>query len=78
VNLAHALGLNVVAEGVENVRQQHILTRLGCDELQGYLFAKPMSARSLLIWAMSDRSAQSTVFTQSLFDETKHIQTVQM
>jgi diguanylate cyclase (GGDEF)-like protein len=78
VNLAHALGLKVVAEGVENVRQQHILTKLGCDELQGFLFAKPMSARSLLIWAMSDRSAQSTVFTQSLFDETKHIQTVQM
>ena len=47
VKLAHALGLRVVAEGVENVRQQEILRELGCDEMQGYMFAKPMSARAL-------------------------------
>ena len=44
IKLAHALGLKVVAEGVENQRQQQVLVQMGCDELQGFLFAKPMSA----------------------------------
>jgi diguanylate cyclase (GGDEF)-like protein len=70
VKLAHALGLKVVAEGVETVRQHKILVELGCDELQGYLFAKPMTARALLLWAMDDRSA-AAVFRDSLFGETR-------
>ena len=70
VKLAHALGLKVVAEGVENTRQQQILVELGCDELQGYLFAKPMSARALLLWAIGDRS-ESVAFRDSLFGETR-------
>ena len=70
VKLAHALGLRVVAEGVENTRQQQILVELGCDELQGYLFAKPMSARALLLWAIGDRS-ESVAFRDSLFGETR-------
>jgi diguanylate cyclase (GGDEF)-like protein len=70
VKLAHALGLKVVAEGVENPRQQKILVELGCDELQGFLFAKPMSARALLLWAMDDRKA-SAAFRDSLFGETR-------
>jgi diguanylate cyclase (GGDEF)-like protein len=70
VKLAHALGLKVVAEGVENLRQHKILVELGCDELQGYLFAKPMTARALLLWAMDDRSV-SAVFRPSLFGETR-------
>ena len=70
VKLAHALGLKVVAEGVETLRQHKVLVELGCDELQGYLFAKPMTARALLLWAMDDRSA-SAVFRDSLFGETR-------
>jgi diguanylate cyclase (GGDEF)-like protein len=70
VKLAHALGLKVVAEGVETPRQQKALVALGCDELQGYLFAKPMTARALLMWAMDDRSV-SAVFRPSLFGETR-------
>ena len=66
VKLAHALGLKVVAEGVENPRQHQILAELGCDELQGYLFAKPMTARALLLWALGDRG-ESSVFRNSLF-----------
>jgi diguanylate cyclase len=69
VKLAHALGLKVVAEGVENPRQQKILIELGCDELQGFLFAKPMTARALLLWALGDR-AQPSAFSESLFGET--------
>jgi diguanylate cyclase (GGDEF)-like protein len=69
VKLAHALGLRVVAEGVENERQQQVLTAMGCDEMQGYLFAKPMSARALLLWAMDER-AQVESFRESLFRDT--------
>ena len=71
IKLAHALGLKVVAEGVENQRQQQVLTKMGCDELQGFLFAKPMSARALMLWAVNDRSSEGSVFKPSLFDETR-------
>jgi diguanylate cyclase (GGDEF)-like protein len=67
VKLAHALSLKVVAEGVENQRQQRILVQLGCDELQGFLFAKPMTARALLLWAMDDRKEEAQHFATSLF-----------
>ncbi|HEX7435532.1 MAG TPA: bifunctional diguanylate cyclase/phosphodiesterase, partial [Caldimonas sp.] len=70
IKLAHALGLKVVAEGVENQRQQQILIDMACDELQGFLFAKPMSARALQLWAINDRT-ESAVFRPSLFDETR-------
>ena len=54
IKLAHALGLRVVAEGVETEHQRDILLALHCDELQGYLFARPMAARMLTVWAMGD------------------------
>lgn len=52
IKLAHALGLEVVAEGVETRDQHDILTELGCDQLQGYLFARPMPAEHLQLWAL--------------------------
>ena len=70
IKLAHALGLKVVAEGVENQRQQQILVDMQCDELQGFLFAKPMSARALQLWAINDRT-EAAVFKPSLFDESR-------
>ncbi|RZL55533.1 MAG: bifunctional diguanylate cyclase/phosphodiesterase [Variovorax sp.] len=51
IQLAHALGLRVVAEGVENDGQRMILTDMGCDEMQGYFFAKPMPAGHFKAWA---------------------------
>jgi diguanylate cyclase (GGDEF)-like protein/PAS domain S-box-containing protein len=42
INLAHALKLNVVAEGVETEEQSRLLRLLNCDEMQGYLFSKPV------------------------------------
>jgi hypothetical protein len=48
IKLAHALSLSVVAEGVETQGQCEILLDLGCDELQGYFFARPMPAADLL------------------------------
>ncbi|MBB6418104.1 bifunctional diguanylate cyclase/phosphodiesterase [Streptomyces sp. AK010] len=44
VHLADTLGLAVIAEGVENVRQQELLISMGCRLSQGYLFAEPVSA----------------------------------
>lgn len=43
IALAKALGLEVVAEGVETVDQQMFLTRLGCETLQGFLLDRPMT-----------------------------------
>jgi len=43
IDLAHNLGLKVVAEGVEMVSAVELLEEFGCDQLQGYHFGKPMS-----------------------------------
>ncbi|WP_374403057.1 putative bifunctional diguanylate cyclase/phosphodiesterase [Niveibacterium sp.] len=50
VRLAHALRMEVVAEGVETADQQAALIRLGCDILQGYLIARPMPAEAVPQW----------------------------
>lgn len=42
IALGHSLGLQIVAEGVESLRQQEFLTNEGCDILQGFKFGKPM------------------------------------
>lgn len=47
INLASQLGLIVTAEGVETEQQAKILIRLGCHQLQGYYFAKPMPIEDL-------------------------------
>ncbi len=46
INLAHALKLNTVAEGVETEEQLRQLRSLGCDEMQGYLFGKPVAVET--------------------------------
>ena len=66
VDLAHALRLEVVAEGVETEAQRELLVGMGCDKLQGYLFARPMAARDLTRWANGgDRERQE--FRPSVF-----------
>ncbi|MCX7378104.1 MAG: EAL domain-containing protein [Alphaproteobacteria bacterium] len=42
IDTSHALGLGVVAEGVETEAQRSLLAALGCDEAQGYLFSQPL------------------------------------
>jgi predicted signal transduction protein with EAL and GGDEF domain/DNA-binding response OmpR family regulator len=50
IALARTLGLRVIAEGVENLRQMEVLHRLGCTTMQGYLFAKPMTPHDFEHW----------------------------
>ncbi|TVP88004.1 MAG: EAL domain-containing protein [Pseudomonadaceae bacterium] len=45
--MGHSLGLQVVAEGVENTAQQQLLREYACDQLQGYLIGRPMPASDL-------------------------------
>lgn len=42
IQLAHSMGLKVVAEGVENIIDYDYLESIGCDEVQGYLFSEPL------------------------------------
>lgn len=50
IQLGRNLGLTVIAEGVEDERQAHILHALGCPLAQGFLFARPMRADALEDW----------------------------
>ena len=47
IDLAHGLGLTVVAEGVETLAQMAILEELGCDQAQGFAFARPSPVEHL-------------------------------
>ncbi len=66
IRLAHALSLVVVAEGVETKEQSEILIGMGCDELQGFYFARPMPAGALLEWATGKKPQGGVDFTSSV------------
>ena len=51
IDLAHGLGLTVVAEGVENAQVWNLLRDLSCDEAQGFHMGKPMPANEFVHWA---------------------------
>jgi len=50
IGLGHTLGLKVVGEGVETMEQRFALASAGCDELQGYYFARPLPVAELRTW----------------------------
>lgn len=71
VAAARERSLRVVAEGVETEPQRDHAVQLGCDELQGYMFAKPMSARAVTIWSADVQRNLAQTFQPGLFKETQ-------
>ncbi|GAB7539999.1 bifunctional diguanylate cyclase/phosphodiesterase [Burkholderia sp. 3C] len=57
VELGHELGLRVVAEGVEQAEEASALKRIGCDELQGFLYAQPLRPEGLAPWMLARDAA---------------------
>ena len=57
ISMGKALGLTVVAEGVETAEQNQFLCEHACDELQGYLFCKPVAPREIGLLLHSYRSS---------------------
>ena len=55
IDMAHVLGLNVVAEGVETELQRRKLTQLHCDLAQGYVFSKPVSEAKAIEFLVAGR-----------------------
>jgi diguanylate cyclase (GGDEF)-like protein/PAS domain S-box-containing protein len=55
ITMAHSLGLNVVAEGVEEEAQMRFLLANGCDEIQGYWLARPLDAQACLAFVRAWR-----------------------
>ncbi|WP_443659955.1 sensor domain-containing protein [Clostridium algidicarnis] len=47
INLSHNMGIKVVAEGVEDYNQLKLLEDMGCDNIQGYIFSKPLPAKDV-------------------------------
>ncbi|UXH79959.1 putative bifunctional diguanylate cyclase/phosphodiesterase [Roseateles amylovorans] len=59
IGIGRALGMTVVAEGVETDGQRQLLQHMGCDVAQGYFFARPQAAPDLVAWVTA-RRAQPT------------------
>jgi diguanylate cyclase (GGDEF)-like protein len=57
IDMAHHMGLKVVAEGVETESVAGKLKSLGCDDAQGYLFSRPLGADDFLAWAVVSHAA---------------------
>jgi EAL domain-containing protein (putative c-di-GMP-specific phosphodiesterase class I) len=57
VSLAHTLGLKVIAEGVEDTEQVHLLKELGCDQIQGFYASAPVPAEQIEALLRSDAGA---------------------
>jgi diguanylate cyclase (GGDEF)-like protein len=58
VDLAHSLGLRIVAEGVEDPGTVEVLHRYGCDIIQGFFYSRPMPAADLTTWLANGPAAE--------------------
>lgn len=60
VQLGHALGLKVVAEGLETEAGLDVLARLRCDVAQGYHFSRPLPVEALTVWLLAHQQRHAT------------------
>jgi EAL domain-containing protein (putative c-di-GMP-specific phosphodiesterase class I) len=60
IDLGHNLGLQVVAEGVEDLEVWNMLRTLGCDDAQGYFMSRPLDSRALATWIQANSSSGLT------------------
>ena len=58
IDLAHSLGLKVTAEGVETPTALSLLAGMGCDLAQGYLIARPMPLKELLMFLSQEEAGK--------------------
>ena len=66
LRLAHALGLRVVAEGVESAEGLEVLRGLGCEQVQGYYFSRPLAADDFAAWWQARRLPQPAKLKDSI------------
>ena len=59
INMAHSLGLRVIAEGVEEEAQTHFLQHEGCDYSQGYFYSRPMPEEEFEKWLSTNHRAKA-------------------
>ena len=59
IELAHNLGLRVVAEGVEDELTRNLLAEMGCDKLQGFLVSRPLPDDRLETWLLARTGVRS-------------------
>jgi EAL domain-containing protein (putative c-di-GMP-specific phosphodiesterase class I) len=59
IQLAHRLGMEVVAEGVETPEAARIVSELGCDRLQGWLYSKALALPDFMAWYQARRSTMA-------------------
>ncbi|MEM9650936.1 MAG: EAL domain-containing protein [Actinomycetota bacterium] len=59
VKTGHLLNVTITAEGVETERQATLLTEMGCDSLQGFLYSRPVSAAATEVWMADHRPVAS-------------------
>jgi diguanylate cyclase len=57
ISLAHSLKLKVIAEGVESEEQAKALCLLGCDEMQGYVFCRPIPFEQITTLLEKEKAA---------------------
>jgi EAL domain-containing protein (putative c-di-GMP-specific phosphodiesterase class I) len=57
IHLIKGVGSEIVAEAVETVAQADMLRAMGCDTVQGYVFAAPMAEDEFLAWTSKGRGA---------------------
>ncbi len=68
ITMAHSLGLDVIAEGVETEEQRQFLRDKGCMSYQGYLFSKPLPIKRLISWSGKCQAVQrNTGFAEVSF-----------